>query len=116
MDWLVQIFNWVANNEAVLSGIAAVIAIIAVVFALTYRAFRLWRGRGPKSDSADHLCFMFSPGGYFPLNSAGLLSMKDAMPSFASSEEEVTRRISGIKAMAASSPSLMYARFACLMY
>ena len=48
MDWLVQIFNWVANNEAVLSGIAAVIAIIAVVFALTYRAFRLWRGRGAK--------------------------------------------------------------------
>ena len=49
MDWLVQIFNWVANNEAVLSGIAAVIAIIAVVFALTYRAFRLWRGYKRKS-------------------------------------------------------------------
>ena len=53
MDWLVQIFNWVANNEAVLSGIAAVIAIIAVVFALSYRAFRAWRGRSTKSDSAD---------------------------------------------------------------
>ncbi len=52
MDWLNQSFNWVANNEAVLSGMAAGIAIIAVIFALGYRAFRLLRLRAAESKTA----------------------------------------------------------------
>ncbi len=46
-----QFFNWIANNEAVLSGIAAVIAIVAVIFALSSRTLGLFRSRAQRADS-----------------------------------------------------------------
>ena len=51
MDWTGQILNWIANNEAVLSGIAATIAIVAVVFALSGRTLGLFRSRVKKTES-----------------------------------------------------------------
>jgi len=51
MDWLSQLFNWIASNEAVLSGIAATIAIVAVVFALSGRTLDLFRSRAKKTES-----------------------------------------------------------------
>lgn len=43
MDSLSGLFAWIGENEAVLSGIAAVIAIAAVVFALSTQTFGLFR-------------------------------------------------------------------------
>lgn len=51
MDWVGQLFNWVADNEAVLSGIAAAVAIAAVVFALSSRTLGLFRSRAKKTES-----------------------------------------------------------------
>lgn len=51
MDWLGRLFDWIANYEAVLSGIAATIAIVAVVFALSSRTFGLFRSQAEKTDS-----------------------------------------------------------------
>ena len=48
MDWLGRLFDWIANHEAVLSGIAATIAIVAVVFALSSRTLGLFRSRAEK--------------------------------------------------------------------
>lgn len=53
MDWIGQFLNWVASNETLLSGIAAVIAILAVVVAFGHRAFRLLRAHVDKSDNVE---------------------------------------------------------------
>ena len=59
MDWLAQLFNWIGENESVLSGIAAVIAIGAVVVAVSHRTFGLFRtgrdGRPAPDTPADRI-------------------------------------------------------------
>ena len=44
MDWLNQLFGWIAEHEAVLSGIAAAIVIAGVVAAFSIRTLGLFRG------------------------------------------------------------------------
>ncbi len=51
MDNVSQLLAWIGDNEAVLSGIAAVIAIIAVLLALSSRTFGLFRKSGGDSNS-----------------------------------------------------------------
>ena len=51
MDRATQFFNWIASNEALLSGIAATIAIAAVLFAASSRTFGLFRTRAKRTDT-----------------------------------------------------------------
>jgi pimeloyl-ACP methyl ester carboxylesterase len=43
MEWLTQLFGWIAEHESVLSGIAAAIVIVGVIAALSSRTMGLFR-------------------------------------------------------------------------
>jgi pimeloyl-ACP methyl ester carboxylesterase len=47
-----QLLNWIGENEAVLSGIAAAIAIVAVILALSSRTLGLIRTKGTNGEAA----------------------------------------------------------------
>ena len=51
MDAIGHLFSWIAEHESVLSGVAAVIAIAAVVLALSSRTLGLFRSRRRANDS-----------------------------------------------------------------
>jgi len=55
MDWLSQGIDWIANKEALLSGIAAVVAIVAIISAFGSRIFKLLRARTDNSNSTDQV-------------------------------------------------------------
>lgn len=51
MDWLTQLFGWIGEHEAVLSGIAAAIVIAGVIVALSGRTMGLFRTATKASDA-----------------------------------------------------------------
>jgi pimeloyl-ACP methyl ester carboxylesterase len=51
MDTLSQLLSWIGEHEAVLSGIAAALAIVAVVLALSSRTFGLFRRSNGNANS-----------------------------------------------------------------
>ena len=54
METISSLLRWIAENESVLSGVAATIAIVAVIVALGSNGIRLIRARKqPDSDATD---------------------------------------------------------------
>jgi len=51
MDSVSQFLAWIGQHEAVLSGIAAALAIVAVILALSSRTFGLFRKTGGDANS-----------------------------------------------------------------
>ncbi len=51
MDWLAQLFSWIAGHESVLSGSAAAIVIAGVVVAISSRTLGLFRARKKDPDA-----------------------------------------------------------------
>lgn len=51
MDWLAQLFSWIAGHESVLSGIAAAIVIAGVIIAISSRALGHFRARKKDIDA-----------------------------------------------------------------
>lgn len=51
MDWLAQLFSWIAGHESVLSGIAAAIVIAGVIVAISSRTLGLFRARKKDTDA-----------------------------------------------------------------
>ncbi len=51
MDNVSQLLAWIGEHEAVLSGLAAALAIVAVILALSSRTFGLFRNTDSDSNS-----------------------------------------------------------------
>ena len=53
MDWLTQLFGWIAEHEAVLSGVAAAIVILGVITAFSSRTLGFFRSGTKITDSGQ---------------------------------------------------------------
>jgi hypothetical protein len=51
MDWLTQLFGWIAEHESVLSGIAAAIVIVGVIAAFSSRTLGFFRSGVKDTDA-----------------------------------------------------------------